>query len=140
MARWIGLPAAIATILTVVPTRVFAQQVAETEPNNSRAAASLAHLGDTVSGTMPYLDVDYFAIDLSAGTKLVVTLLNHQFCPEFNLWDSNGKPSIIGAVRATLIRTIRFPSRFPRPAATTSPSIIWTKRPATRITLRAHIS
>jgi hypothetical protein len=92
MARWIGLPAAIATILTVVPTRVFAQQVAETEPNNSRAAASLAHLGDTVSGTMPYLDVDYFAIDLAAGTKLVVTLLNHQFCPEFNLWDSNGKP------------------------------------------------
>lgn len=54
--------------LLVPPTRVT---VVESEPNNTPATADLAALGDTVSGVLgDTLDLDVFAIDLTAGTVI----------------------------------------------------------------------
>jgi hypothetical protein len=45
--------------------------VNETEPNDTLTAADLVTFGDTVSGVInPANDVDYFAVDLTAGTVL----------------------------------------------------------------------
>jgi sugar lactone lactonase YvrE len=45
----------------------------EVEPNNFAATATLAALGDTVSGVIdPEGDVDYIAFDLNAGTHLLL--------------------------------------------------------------------
>lgn len=45
--------------------------VTESEPNDSLSEATLVTLGDTISGVVnPYGDVDWYAVDLTAGTTV----------------------------------------------------------------------
>src|SRR3989440_7623779 len=69
---------------------MVAQQATDAEPNNSATAATIVRLGDMISGTMSYQDVDYFALDILAGTKLVLTIVEAHFCPALDLWDRDG--------------------------------------------------
>jgi hypothetical protein len=57
----------------LLPTNAGAQgrRVVEREPNGSMATATLAAPGDTIVGVLdPICDRDFFALDLSAGTRL----------------------------------------------------------------------
>ena len=55
-------------------------QVAEVEPNDSSLIATHAVLGDTASGVIdPIGDADYFAIDLAAGTDLLLDVDANQY-------------------------------------------------------------
>lgn len=59
----------------LMPVRAAAPAatVAESEPNNAVSQANLMVLGDTASGTVdPASDVDYFALDVPAGTTLAL--------------------------------------------------------------------
>src|SRR5438874_4075611 len=64
--------AAAFAILLAGPTRARSQQpqtIAESEPNDTPAAANKAALGDSVRGTISArTDFDYFAVDIPAGT------------------------------------------------------------------------
>jgi hypothetical protein len=64
--------------------------VAETEPNNSAPTATVAHIGDTIKAAISYQDIDYYAIDMPAGTKLELGLLVRTFCHGLVLWDRDG--------------------------------------------------
>jgi hypothetical protein len=59
-------------ILLVVPAAALAQgRVQEREPNGSMALATPAAIGDTLVGALdPLCDVDVFALDIPAGTRL----------------------------------------------------------------------
>jgi hypothetical protein len=73
-----------------------AQTTVEHEPNNSATSATLARLGDTISGTINPTDVDYFAVDLEAGTELEVIAEDVPFCRDFSLLDPAGNRMAFG--------------------------------------------
>jgi hypothetical protein len=69
--------------------------VTEVEPNDSSLIATPAALGDTVFGVIGYyLDVDVFAIDLTAGTDLLLDVDANQYGssldPILGLFDVDG--------------------------------------------------
>jgi len=88
------LAAALAAILlTALTGSALAQQgraVAEIEPNDGAQTATLARLGDTISGTVNPDDVDYFAVDLEAGTQLELIATPVPFCRDFAFVAPNG--------------------------------------------------
>jgi len=67
-------PSLLASILVLLATRTPAQQahtVMEREPNSTPAQAKVVALGDTIAGTVASVsDVDFFAVDIPAGTFL----------------------------------------------------------------------
>jgi hypothetical protein len=63
--------ALIAALGATLPVRAVAQQANEQEPNDSAPAATLVSLEQDIHGVIDQPgDVDYFAVDLQAGTKL----------------------------------------------------------------------
>lgn len=70
--------------------------VTESEPNDSTPIANGVALGDTISGTVdPTADVDFFAFDLVAGTRLVLDVDAAQFGssldPVLGFFDVDGR-------------------------------------------------
>ncbi|HEX9729232.1 MAG TPA: DVUA0089 family protein [Gemmatimonadales bacterium] len=70
--------------------------VGEAEPNNSPFAATVVALFDTVSGTIsPGDDIDYFAVDLTAGTMLDLDIdaaaIGSPLDPVIGLFDTDGE-------------------------------------------------
>ncbi|MCH7876555.1 MAG: putative Ig domain-containing protein [Gemmatimonadetes bacterium] len=64
-------PSGVPSLVMPRPGRVVLATVNEVEPNDSISQAGLVALGDALAGTIdPAGDVDYFAIDLVAGTLL----------------------------------------------------------------------
>lgn len=64
------LPSAPVTHFRIARARI---QSSESEPNDSVARANLVVLGDTASGNIdPAGDVDFYALDLSAGTSIAL--------------------------------------------------------------------
>jgi Putative Ig domain len=79
--------------VSVLTASLRAQQghkIAEIEPNNSAATATLVSLGDTVTAATTTSDVDYFAIEVPAATELEVVGLNRDFCWSVVLLDGDG--------------------------------------------------
>jgi len=62
----------------------------EAEPNDAAETATLAHLGDTISGTINPADIDYFAVELKAGEQLELIAAQVPFCRDFALLDPAG--------------------------------------------------
>ncbi len=58
-------------------------QVAEVEPNSDFATPQIATLGTTINGVIQTEDVDYYALDLSAGQKVTVELEGLRLGTEF---------------------------------------------------------
>jgi hypothetical protein len=91
------------------------QAVREVEPNDGLQTATLAKLGDTISGTINPYDVDYFAVDLEAGTQLQLIAAPVPFCRDFSLLDPSGNRLAFGdciegidSLRYTIPATGRF--------------------------------
>jgi hypothetical protein len=73
-----------------------ARSLPEVEPNNAAQTATLTRLGDTISGTINPADVDYFAVDLEAGTQLELIGAPVPFCRDFALLDPAGNRLAFG--------------------------------------------
>ena len=89
----------IAALSIALATPVAAQQprsVPEIEPNNAAQTATLARLGDTISGTVNPADIDYFAVDLEAGTQLELIGARVPFCRDFAFLDPSGNRLAFG--------------------------------------------
>lgn len=79
----------IAAFLIALVGPAAAQQgrsTREVEPNDAALTATVAHLGDTISGTINPSDVDYFAVDLEAGAQLELIAAHVPFCRDFACW------------------------------------------------------
>ena len=71
--------------------------VRETEPNNSLTNAKLIVLGDTIVGAVdPYLDDDYYAIVIPAGTRLRIDRQGSHGRVEVSLFDVDGHTYLMG--------------------------------------------
>jgi hypothetical protein len=109
--------AAFVMVSAVFAPRVSAQtrSLPEIEPNNAAQTATLAHLGDTISGTVNPDDVDYFAVDLEAGTQLELIGAHVPFCRDFALLNPAGTRLAFGDCMAqvdTLRLTIPVRGRY----------------------------
>ena len=71
-----------------------AQQANEIEPNNSTSSATPAQLGDTLKGEIAFRDIDLFVIDVPAGSKLELVILEHRFCAEIGVSDGQHSAGI----------------------------------------------
>lgn len=85
-------------MLCAVPALGFAQgrSILEVEPNDAAPSATIARLGDTISGTVNPDDVDYFAVTLEAGTQLELVAARVPFCRDFALLDPDGNRIAFG--------------------------------------------
>lgn len=72
------------------------QSTREVEPNDGLQTATLAKLGDTISGTINPYDIDYFAVDLEAGTQLELIAAPVPFCRDFSVLDPSGNRLAFG--------------------------------------------
>ncbi|MGH7520419.1 MAG: hypothetical protein ACREMI_03980 [Gemmatimonadales bacterium] len=82
---------AAALLLAVsAPAVAQGQATPEAEPNDAAETATLARLGDTISGTINPADVDYFAVELKAGEQLELIAARVPFCRDFSLLDPSG--------------------------------------------------
>jgi hypothetical protein len=88
---WLGTLSAIC-VFTSAARAQQSHRVHETEPNDAISSANLVQLGDTIDGTSAFNNIDYYAIDLPAGTRLELALLSRQFCHALGLWDPEGRP------------------------------------------------
>lgn len=77
--------------LLLMAAPLAAQQTTETERNDDPSTATAAHLGDTLTGTIGYQDVDYFAMDLPAGAKIEFVMLQHGFCAAMAIVQPDGQ-------------------------------------------------
>jgi hypothetical protein len=93
MASRRSLPLAV---LVCCAAALAAQTTPEREPNDAASSATLARLGDTISGTINPRDVDYFAVDLAAGTQLELIAQRVPFCRDFALLDPAGNRLAFG--------------------------------------------
>src|SRR3954468_187653 len=80
--------------MCAIAAPLAAQHATEAEPNDNASTATLVQLGDTISGTVAYNNLDYFAVDLAAGTKLQLVILDGQFCHGFMLVDRDGQKGL----------------------------------------------
>src|SRR4051812_35982629 len=88
--------AVFSLLLVLGAARVSAQTTREHEPNDEAATATLARMGDTVAGTVNPSDVDYYAVDLEAGTQLELIAAPVQFCRDFSFLDPSGNRMAFG--------------------------------------------
>jgi len=91
--------ARLAALLVVFAGPVAAQagrSTPEVEPNDAAQTATLARLGDTISGTVNPFDIDYFAVQLAGGTPLVLIAAPVPFCRDFALLDPSGNRLAFG--------------------------------------------
>ena len=89
----------IAALSIALATPAAAQQarsLLEIEPNNAAQTATLAHLGDTILGAVNPADIDYFAVDLEAGTQLELIGAHVPFCRDFAFLDPAGNRLAFG--------------------------------------------
>ena len=84
------------TCLLLSTGRGAAQTTREHEPNDAASSATLARLGDTISGIINPSDVDYFAVDLTAGALLELIAADVPFCRDFSLLDPSGNRLAFG--------------------------------------------
>ena len=87
--------------------RLAAQTTREREPNDGAQTATIAHMGDTISGSINPDDVDYFAVDLAAGAALELIAADVPFCRDFALVDPSGNRLAFGDCMDN-IDTLRF--------------------------------
>lgn len=88
------LAAALLALAFAAPSA--AQSTVEQEPNDGAPSATLAHLGDTILGTINPTDVDYFAVELASGTELELIADRVPFCRDFSLLDPAGNRMAFG--------------------------------------------
>jgi len=88
--------AAFSVLLILCAARVSAQTTREHEPNDDAATATVARMGDTIAGTVNPSDVDYYAVDLTAGTQLELIAAPVQFCRDFSFLDPSGNRLAFG--------------------------------------------
>ena len=88
--------AAFSILLIFTAARVSAQTTREHEPNDDAATATVARMGDTIAGTVNPSDVDYYAVDLEAGTQLELIAAPVQFCRDFSFLDPSGNRLAFG--------------------------------------------
>jgi hypothetical protein len=93
--------AVLATLLLFAP-RLAAQTVQEREPNDDAASATAARLGDTIAGSVNPDDVDYFVVELEAGTALELIAAAVPFCRDFALVDPSGNRLAFGDCMANI--------------------------------------
>ena len=107
--------AAVSVLLIFSAARVTAQTIREHEPNDDAATATVARMGDTIAGTVNPSDVDYYAIELAAGTQLELIAAPVPFCRDFSLLDPSGNRLAFGDCMDnidTLRVTIPAPGRY----------------------------
>ncbi|MCZ6815380.1 MAG: PPC domain-containing protein [Planctomycetota bacterium] len=97
-------------------------EIAEPEPNGDRSKAPKIALETTVNGTIALEDVDYFAIDLAAGTRVnieieAVRLGGPLFDPRIALLDETGR-ELVFADDTCLVRQDAVVSFKPETAGT----------------------
>lgn len=95
------------TCFLLTTGRLAAQSTVEREPNDAAQTATVAHLGDTISGIINPDDVDYFAVDLAAGAPLELIAADVPFCRDFALLDPSGNRLAFGNCMDN-IDTLRF--------------------------------
>jgi hypothetical protein len=88
--------AAFSILLMLCSARLSAQTTREHEPNDDAASATVARMGDTIAGTVNPSDVDYYAVDLPAGTQLELIAAPAQFCRDFAFLDPAGDRMAFG--------------------------------------------
>jgi hypothetical protein len=88
--------AVVSVLLLLCSARVSAQTTREHEPNDEAATATVARMGDTIAGTVNPSDVDYYAVDLEAGTQLELIAAPVQFCRDFSFLDPSGNRMAFG--------------------------------------------
>ena len=88
--------AAFSVLLILCAARVSAQTTREHEPNDDPATATVARMGDTIAGTVNPSDVDYYAVDLEAGTQLELIAAPVPFCRDFSFLDQSGNRLAFG--------------------------------------------
>lgn len=88
--------AAFSVLLLLSSARLSAQTTREHEPNDDAATATLARMGDTIAGTVNPSDVDYYAVDLAAGTQVELIAAPVQFCRDFSFLDPSGNRLAFG--------------------------------------------
>ena len=88
--------AAFSILLILGAARVSAQTTLEHEPNDDAAMATVARMGDTIAGTVNPSDIDYYAVDLAAGTQLELVAAPVPFCRDFALLDPSGNRLAFG--------------------------------------------
>lgn len=99
---------ALAFVLVVVAAApLTAQTTHEQEPNDHAGSATVARLGDTIAGSVNPDDVDYFAVELQAGTQLELIAAEVPFCRDFALVDPSGNRLAFGDCMEN-IDTLRF--------------------------------
>ena len=98
MSRGMPLPrsAAFSGLLILCAARVSAQTTREHEPNDEVATATVARMGDTIAGTVNPSDVDYYAVELPAGTQLELIAAPVPFCRDFSFLDPSGNRLAFG--------------------------------------------
>ena len=89
------LSAAFSALL-ILCSAVSAQTTREHEPNDEAATATVARMGDTIAGTVNPSDVDYYAVDLKAGTLLELIAAPVPFCRDFSFLDPSGNRLAFG--------------------------------------------
>lgn len=62
----------------------------EREPNNEAGSATIVPPGAVIAGTINPYDVDYWAIEVQAGTRLQIVGADVGFCRDFALLDTDG--------------------------------------------------
>ena len=88
--------AAFSVFLVLSAARLSAQTTREREPNDDAATATVARMGDTIAGTVNPSDVDYYAVDLAAGTQLELIAAPVPFCRDFSFLDPSGNRLAFG--------------------------------------------
>lgn len=88
--------AAFSFLLILCAARASAQTTREHEPNDDAASATVARMGDTIAGTVNPSDVDYYAVELAAGTQLELIAAPVQFCRDFSFLDPSGNRLAFG--------------------------------------------
>lgn len=100
-------PTFFAALLLGIAGRAVAQTTREREPNDAAQNATVAHIGDTITGTINPYDVDYFAVDLARGTQLELIADRVPYCRDFSLLDPSGNRLAFGDC-IEQIDTLRF--------------------------------
>jgi hypothetical protein len=96
-------PDGLRTVATPVPPAAppaAPGAVAEVEPNDNLAAAARAALGISVQGALTAGDLDYFAVDLPAGTEVVATVVVTRGDASLALFDGAGEAVATAATRS----------------------------------------
>lgn len=88
--------AAVSVLLMLGAASVSAQTTREHEPNDDAASATVARMGDTIAGTVNPSDVDYYAVELAAGTQLELIAAPVPFCRDFSFLDPSGNRLAFG--------------------------------------------